>query len=164
MHFFKFEQTCYLSAFKDVGNLKDDKALFEFVKSRAQFSYSQANNYQRFSEKYSSEGWLGRKVWAIPTAAYYAILENIPVIAICLIAFPILCFTEDFSVVYKHVFFRSVRQMQIGFGCMASLFNDRYGLYHIEEGHFYMTCYKCWSLKNTVYLEGGIYSVSPDKN
>lgn len=138
-----FERNFYLTNFLDNQNFDNDEKLFDFVRQHPQFHYSSITNYQNFSDKYIPDGWLGRKILAIPKGMYHGVTEIITILAILLF--------EGFTHC-RFALFSSIRHIQISLGHFASLFNDQYGLYHVQEGDFYLTCYKCWRHQNAVIV------------
>lgn len=153
---YRFEQSFYLSAIKeDNRDLQRDEAVFNLAKRFQQFHYAGLTNYERFSEKYSADGWKERKLWAVPAGLYNATVETLVPVLIAVFVLPIFLIIGeegDFVRGAKHLLFREVRQIQIGFGWLAVLFNDKYGLYHIQEGNFHLTCYKCWACKHAMFV------------
>jgi hypothetical protein len=153
---FQFEQSFYLSAIKeDNRDLQSDEAVFNLAKTFQQFHYDGLTTYERFSEKYSLEGWMGRKVYAIPAGLYNATVEIYVPILIGIFVLPIFLIRGeegDFVRVAKHLLFHEARQVQLGFGWLAVLLNDKYGLYHIQEANFHLTCYKCWVYKHAMFV------------
>lgn len=148
-----FERNFYLTNVLDNKNFDDVEEFFDFVKQHPQFHYSGITDYQDFSKKYTTDGWLGRKILAIPAGIYHGIVKVIVTLAISLIiCIPFFALAVEKGEVFincKCVLFHSIRQVQISFGYLASLFNDQYGLYHTQEGHFYQTCYECWITQKT---------------
>jgi hypothetical protein len=156
MQVLHFNQSFYLSAVKDDPDLSREEGIFNFVKAHPQLHYKGKVSYQNFSEKYTSEGWASRKVWAIPKGAYHLIIETVAPLTISLIGLPIIFLLGgqgDGVRLSKRIVFGLIREIQIGFGWFACLLNDQYGLYHIQEGGFYLTCYKCWVIKNSIFVE-----------
>ncbi len=64
---------------------------------------------------------------------------------------------------WKYAAFGTYRHLQLSYGHLASLVNDRYGLYRVEEAKFYLTCYKCWGFDVVMYKPHNSNHLTLDK-
>lgn len=72
----KFTPTFYLTSIKEDENFKDEEKIFKYAQTHLEFKYGHVDR-ERFNRHYSAEGWLGRKVLALPIAAWALIVKTI---------------------------------------------------------------------------------------
>lgn len=148
----RFESNYYLDAIKNHTPFTTDELIFDFVKHTPQFHYNTLIGYKEFSTSYSSDEWLDRKFKAIPAGMYNILVEAVMAIVIRAFLVPCLLFIGEPGDMMKYsklAIFESIRHIQRGLGWITCLFNDRYGLYHMEESNFYLTSYRCWVAKHS---------------
>lgn len=135
----KFEQTPYLKVIRENEKFKDDRKIFDYTKEHLQFRYGDVNR-QKFNKKYSAEGWFGRKITALPAAIWSGVVKVIyHFVKAIFIGVPKAFFDKG-----QVHFFNVARDFQESYGRLASLFNDRYGQFHVQESQFQKTCYDCF--------------------
>lgn len=135
-----FEKNAYLYAIKANEALNSENKIFNHAKAGLKFKYGDVS-VREFNEKYEARGWFGRKVVALPAAigesatTIYHLVETI------------------LSGITPHLgdkkylkvqFFYIARELQESFGWLVTLFSDKYGQYHIQEGRFQRSCYDCF--------------------
>jgi DnaJ-domain-containing protein 1/uncharacterized protein YjiS (DUF1127 family) len=144
----EFVKTPYLQVLMETEHLKDDKAIFNFAKESLQFKYGNVNR-QEFYVKYSSEGWLGRKIIALPAAVCSGFLKTAYHIAkAILIGVPKIF--SDSGQSLKFQIFYTARDFQESYGRLTSFFNDRYGQFHVQESQVQKNCYECFTTNATL--------------
>jgi hypothetical protein len=125
---------------------KDEKTIIEYAKIHSQFSYGDVT-YGDFAAQVDSEGWLERKLVALPLAFWSGVVMTIYHLAQALFS-AVVCDAD------KTLYLYSVgRDFQESFGRVVSLFNDTYGQYHIQESQFNKTCYECFEGSDVVITE-----------
>lgn len=127
-----FETSTYLLAFQEKhGALEpSEKVLFKHGDV----------NFEDVKKLYTSEGWLGRKVRALPNALGSGIVKTIYHLAVAvIIGIPGAFF--DGGKFFQAQIYKIVRDLQEALGYIVLVFNDRLGLYLIEESQFQKTCY-----------------------
>jgi hypothetical protein len=96
---------------------------------------------KKFNMEYSSKGWIGRKLIALPAAFWSAIIKALYHLAKAIfIGIPkeVFCEQNDY---FKIHFFTSLRNLQESYGWFTGLFNDRYGQFHVQKSAFQIACY-----------------------
>lgn len=152
MDILRFESNYYLNAIKSNTPFTDDQLIFDFVKNTPQLHYNVLIGYKEFSTSYSSDEWLDRKFKAIPAGMYNILVAATMAIMIRAILLPCFLFMGEPGDMMKYsklAIFESIRHIQRGLGWITCLFNDRCGLYHMEESNFYLTSYRCWVSKHS---------------
>lgn len=136
----KLGNSFYLEILEEKEAFSSEKKICEQVKNQLQFKYGDVDQ-QHFNVKYSSVGWLGRKMIALPTAAWIGVVQTSYHLAlVVLIGIPLLCLGKAEHL--KVQVFNLARDFQGCYGCLVSLFNDRYGQFHIQESEFQKACYQ----------------------
>lgn len=136
----EFTNNHYLRTVKAQGN--DEVTIYDQTKASLNFSYREAS-FHSYVEGYSDEGWLGRKILAIPQALWSAVMKTVVHLALGIIlgSLNALFDREDKGKYFKAMLFSAVRDLQESFGRVVSLFHDAYGRYHVHEADFHKTCY-----------------------
>lgn len=145
----KFEKNSYLEAFNKNESLKNDEGIFKYVKEKGlRFKYGDVS-FQKFNTNYSAKGWIGRKVIALPMAIWAGIFKAIYHLAkMIFIGYPKIFFKGEVEyLAVQGPYLR--RDFQEAYGRLASLFNDRYGQFHIQESQFQKTCYECFTTSSS---------------
>ena len=126
-----------------IFNYVNVNSLFSYVKENKQFSYGDTT-YEEFSRLYSTDGWIGRKVMAIPQAILCGVVKTVYHLAQALLLGIPKLYAGDFNYIKYKAFFL-IRDFQEAFGWLTSLLDDKYGLFHIQGSQFHKTCYHCFS-------------------
>lgn len=109
------------------------------------FAYGSAD-YERFQASYSYDGYVKRKILAIPFALIAGICKTIYRLArIIFISIPMACAGEDKFL--KAEIYRLARDMQEASGWIITLFNDKEGSYQVQESLFQKECYTYYENK-----------------
>lgn len=137
----KFEKNAYLRAVKENETFNEDQKIFEHAKESLKFKYVDVN-YQKFAEICSDELWLGRKLVALPAAAFCATLKTIYHLAEAILIGCLKALSDD-GKYCQAKFFSIGRDFQEAFGRLVTLLNDKKGQFYIQESRFHQTCYKC---------------------
>lgn len=143
-----FGKTSYLKALRENEHFKDDSKIAFTAKNDLQFKYGDVTA-QRFNQKYSADGWLGRKVIALPAAAWSGVVKTIYHLALAIFIGIPKAFSDQ-KPYLRALLFHAARDLQESYGQLASLFNDRYGQFHVQESQFQKACYGCF-IANAVY-------------
>ena len=144
----KFEKSPYLASIKDNENLNDEKKIFNYAKEHPQFKYGEVT-YQKFTEKYLSDGWFGRKIIALPAAVCSGVVKTICHLAKAIFKGIPKAFSDKGNYLKAQIFYVT-RDFQETFGRLVSLFHDKYGQYHIQESQFQKSCYDCFATNTTL--------------
>jgi len=134
----KFERNSYLKAVQKNEDLNDDNKIFNHVKTGLQFKYVDVSP-QKFNEKYSAKVWVGRKFVALPAVIWSGVVKTIYHLVKAILIGMIARLGDKKYL--KVQFFHVARDLQESFGWVATLFNDKYGQYHIQESKFHKSCY-----------------------
>jgi Flp pilus assembly protein TadD len=134
-----FENTSYLDAIKRNVKLIDEGKIQSFANANPQFHYGDVS-FKKFCNYYSPGGWCGRKVYALPLAIWSLVIKTIYHLAKAVIVGIGKACSGDSRCLKAHIFYVG-RDFQEAFGWLVSLFNDRYGQYHIQESVFHKSCY-----------------------
>lgn len=159
----KFEDSAYLFTFLATQEQKDKQAILEYANLNPHFQYGSVN-FEQYSIQYKSDGWLARKVFALPMAAWSGIVKTTYHLAIAiLIGIPTSLFNEGRR--FKANLFNAARDFQECFGRILSIIDDKSGLYHIEESQFHKSCYEAFN-KNSheVYPQPIFNNPAPQHN
>ena len=114
---------------------------FKYLRNGLKFKYDVVTP-EKFNLKYSPGGceWFGRKVKALPAAALCGVVKVTCHLALAIfVGIPKAIF--DHGTYFKARIFSVARDFQESYGWLATLFNDRYGQFHVEESQFQKTCY-----------------------
>lgn len=130
----------YLQAFNKPTNYGE----FDFHELK--FNHGVVSRHE-FNRNYSKEGWQGRKVVALPLALWNTIVKTIYTLAKLIILFPIKIFKErsDLTAHFYHI----IRDLEEGLGWLATLFNDRYGQFLIQDSQFHKKAYNNFLTKGS---------------
>ncbi|ADI37599.1 putative uncharacterized protein [Waddlia chondrophila 2032/99] len=169
----EFKKNAYLESIKKEDYLNSEEKIFDYAKNNLQFNYGNVG-FREFNDTYASvEGWLGRKVIALPVFFCLGVVKTINHFATIILqgivygtlagairvgaikielnnqkVAPSLLTSLFLSVVFerfKKESFYLVRDLQEAFGWLATIFSDRYGQYHVQESQFHKSCYGCES-------------------
>ncbi|MBA3603538.1 MAG: J domain-containing protein [Parachlamydiaceae bacterium] len=126
----------------------DSAGVAESAKVKMKFTNG-TSNYNVFEREYSGchdqvndEGvaktWRGRKCWAIPNIAI-GIIKTICHLSVAIL----LCLARNASVINEIQKFTycAVRDLEEVYGNFIEIFNDKLGLYHIQQAQFQKHCY-----------------------
>lgn len=105
----------------------------KFATEHLQFQYANVS-YASFAQEYSSEGWIKRKLTALPMTVWSILKIIYHLVKAC-----IHC--------RKQNCYKAYRELQAGSGHFISLFNDCYGSYHIQASAFHKECYDLFRVK-----------------
>ena len=131
-----------------VDSISDPKQVLEAAKKNLRFTNGNAN-YAAFGEQYAEQydkvcddavakTCLGRKIWVIPNIAI-GIIKTISHLAF----FLFLHVLKAPSVTkYKYCMVRDLEEV---YGNFIAVFNDKLGLYHIQQAQFQKKCYYAYS-------------------
>lgn len=136
---YKFNNTFYFKTVKEQEIFKDDAQIFSELTQKLQFKYGSVRRTE-FDKNYLEKGWFGRKIIALPAALWSASIKVIYHLIKALLL-GVLRSCSDRGLYFKAQFFYISRDLQESYGRLTSLFNDRYGLFHIQESQFQKTCY-----------------------
>lgn len=121
----------YYKAFKE-NNYSADGTLLSFIKKSGQQFHYGKTDFEQFAAKYHDAGWVGRKVIALPAAAWTGVVKTTLNLALAIL-FGIPKALFDDGTYFKAQIFHVCRDLQAAAGRIISIFNDEYGLYLIEE-------------------------------
>jgi predicted negative regulator of RcsB-dependent stress response len=129
----KFEKNCY---FQSNGGVLPE------VKSRIQFQYGNVTRVtfnQQYDLRHDNQHQIRRKFAAVPSAlmTLARMVANLAFAAIFGLPSLVVGNTKPL----KYGLFRFVRNGEILTGRLISIFHDRLGLYHIQQGQFQKACY-----------------------
>ena len=114
--------TSYCSAFMENNSCYCYQDFSDFIKKEQKFHYGKTD-FQQFVKKYRSEGWILRKITAIP-GAMYALARAVGNLALgILLGSPLALF--DRGKYFKAQIFHLCRDLQEGTGRVISLFHDK---------------------------------------
>ncbi len=132
-----FKETAYFSAIRETGPFDNPQEIREFAQINLQFQYGSVD-YPNYNDYYSSRGWIGRKIYAIPHAFVSGLAFTISPL---LLGASVLTGNFDKLDAYRFIFIRNARETA---GQILTLFNDQWGSFHVEEENFHKTCYEYW--------------------
>ncbi len=119
-----------------VGNNQTEDQVKDCIRQAGKsFKYGQVN-YSDFKATYNTDGWLGRKVTALPRAVW-TLTVTTTINFTCLLFNALFSQNEDL----KLDTFRAVRDLEEGFGWLVTMINDTWGAYYLQESTFHHTCY-----------------------
>ncbi|SCA58582.1 Uncharacterized protein AB751O23_AF_00180 [Chlamydiales bacterium SCGC AB-751-O23] len=134
-----FQDTAYLRAIKQITPQFSNREICKFAKQNLFFKYTNVN-HQAFNAQYSPDGWMGRKFIAIPATLFSGLVKTTYHLAKAIfIGIPKAIFPR--SRYFTAQIFHIGRDFQEAFGRFSSLFNDRFGQFHIQESQFHKSCY-----------------------
>lgn len=139
----KIQQTAYYKALPEDKKFATPKEFTQYVQKNQQYCYADIS-YADFSKKYSSEGWGGRKVTAIPQALWSGIIKTIYHLCTLMLT---ACFAS--TSYRKATAFYAARDLQKGCGHLITFFHDKYGSYLVQESLFHMKCYDQFTKQST---------------
>lgn len=150
----KFPNSFYLEALKDEEMFSSDVKIREQVMDKLLFKYGDIEN-QQFNQKYSIEGWLGRKITALPRAIWSGVVQPIFHLALAiLIGIPKICLGK--SEYLKVQLYNGARDLQEAYGHLVTLIHDRHGQFHVQESQFQKFCYQYFVTDDLIKKEKGI--------
>jgi hypothetical protein len=131
---FRSNNTYYEKAFAAKGyNIE------KFNENELQFHYGDVT-YQDFQRYYKPNGWACRKITAIPRALLTGIgLTVLHIARLIFVDIPKTICGDTLAI--RRGVFHITRDLQIGLGCLVTLFNDCRGQFLIQEGQLQKKCY-----------------------
>lgn len=105
-------------------------------------------SYDVFKASYTSQGWMARKVIALPMAAWSICFQTT-----CQLVKRVFNGMQDKAFSQNEMQdknFYLKRSLQTSFGWLATLFSDSYGQYHLQQSQFLSTYYAPSSLQKKV--------------
>ncbi len=154
----KFDETAYYKAIIPYGKQVDPG----WVKNNQKFSYGNPED-EKYSKSYNDSGWIGRKIIALPAAAWSGIAKviyHLAKAAICWVP----GIAEKPGTYFKVQIYSAVRDLQESFGRILTIFSDKKGLYHIQQASFHKSCYECFlSGPDTCHPDNEHFSESSDE-
>lgn len=97
-------------------------------------------NLEGFSKHYESSEWLGTKVTALPRALWSGVIKSMYHLAKA-VFFGLPAAPFDYARSFRVEIFSFVRDLQEAFGRILMIFNDKVGLYHVQQAQFYKEAY-----------------------
>lgn len=169
----EFKKNAYLESIKKEEYLNSEEKIFDYAKNKLKFKYGNVG-FREFNDTYASiEGWLGRKIRALPVFVCLGVVKTIYHLATIILqgivcgtlagairvgairveinnqkVDPSLLTSLFVSAIFQHFKKKSfylVRDLQEAFGWLATIFSDRYGQYYVQESQFHKSCYSCKS-------------------
>lgn len=132
----------YYQTINEDPRFKDIDTIIASAKSKPSFRYGNVNR-KEFGKKYIDHFWASRKVIALPLALWSGIV--LPIYHFAQVLFKGIPEASSGNKNYaKAKLYYIARDFQEAFGRIASLFNDQYGLFHIQESVFHKSCYDCF--------------------
>lgn len=126
--------------FKTITTTDNNEDICDDLNSRElKFKYGDVN-FQNFKVHYVPSGWLGRKIVALPHAAWSGIVKSTYHLAKAVfVGIPKAFFDkgEYFQVQCYHI----ARDFEASLGWLITMINDKFGCYLIEESDFQKGCY-----------------------
>lgn len=144
----KFEKNDYLRVFKSKSGIED---VVEHAKKHQEFNAGMVS-FSDFQEGLKGKGWFGRKITALPHAAWSGVVKTAFHLAMALLG--VLKAVADDGQYLKVQLFCAIRDIQEGCGWIIGFFYDSYGQFLVQEGLFHKSYYEC-------FLEGEERSYSP---
>lgn len=135
----KFKANAYLAAV----NAKSLDQIKQQAQEKPQFSYGQVT-LGKFSQKYRDNGWFGRKIVALPKAAWCGTVKVVYHLALAIIG--LLTAPFDQARFFKKQLFSIPRDVQEAVGRAITFFNDRVGQFLVQGSQFHKSCYDCFTL------------------
>lgn len=146
-----FYYSSYFNAILNNEDFVNKKDVFNYAKSNPQFKYGQVT-YKKFTEaNLSSSGWFGRKITALPAAAWSGVVKTIYHLTKALFIGIFRSFTDQGKYFKAQIFYIG-RDFQEVFGRLSSIFSDSYGQYHIQGSGFHKSCYDCFTATSITEL------------
>ena len=145
----KFKKNFYTQAYSG-GNHINHKVF----KENPQFKYAEPK-FSEYSKLYTDSGWFGRKIIAIPAAAWAAIIKTMYHLSKSIFC-DFLRTASNGDFYFKAQVYSIVRDLQESFGRILSIFHDRSGLFHIQQAQFYKSCYECFYENDNVPVHTSI--------
>ncbi len=130
--------TLYLKCVKETESLNNERKIFSCAKESLQFHYGTVT-YAQFSLQATSEGWIQRKIVALPFAAI-ELAKTIYFLAQGILT--TLFHGWDAS---RPCFFHATRAFQGCGGALLVIFHNTWGLFNIQESIFQRDCYNLHS-------------------
>ena len=134
----KFERNIYYQALQSDSQWEGKEDLENEAKNRLTFEGAHVD-FAQFSSQYSSKGWVKRKIVVLPMMVWSGVVKT--TYHLVLVIFYGI-FRWDRGRYAQAYVYCVARDVQEAFGRFVSLFNDRYGLYHIEESQFQKIIYE----------------------
>ena len=146
----KFERNAYYKALQSSSVWESEEKFEKEAKNRLTFAFGHVD-FTQFSQNYSAEGWGRRKVVALPMMVWSGVVKTT-----CDLVSGVFygIFRWDHGRYAQAYLYCIARDAQEAFGWFVSLFNDQYGLYHIEKSEFQQTAYACYRKHHkNVYID-----------
>jgi hypothetical protein len=115
--------------------------IFHDEKQGPEFRYVKLTHAE-FNQNYCEEGWMGRKVMALPKAMWSGTIKTLYYLAQAIIARLVTKNPDDFQIKC----FYTIRELEKSLGWFISLFHDRTGQFYVQESQFYQARYDCFLL------------------
>lgn len=155
-----FKGGFYLEALKENEIFSSDVKIGEQVKNQLLFKYGEVEK-QQFNLKYSTGGWLGRKITALPRFVWFGVVPLTYHLALAiLIGVPKVCLGDREYL--KVQLYNVARDLQETYGYLFCLINDRHGQFHIQESQFQKSCYR-YFLTDDLIKKEKVIPFSPPK-
>lgn len=138
----EFEKSFYFFAVKKDKDFSNDLEIQWHAKGHQQFHYGNVG-LKEFSNQYSDEGWLGRRITAIPFALWSGVVKVVYHIAQAIFINNPQPFANG-NLYKKAQFFSAIRDLQESFGYFATFVNDKFGSFHVQEARFHKSYYECF--------------------
>ncbi len=133
----------YLRTLKDQDSLyASPEKISEQVKAEPQYKYGNVNR-EDFDHGYlySVKDSIGRKITSLPFIIN-GLVQTLYHLTLAIFREMPLALITSRSENLKMQMFKVIRDLQGVYGNLSVLFNDRYGLFHIQESQFQKTCYE----------------------
>ena len=98
-------------------------------------------DYGSVTERYCSKNWIGRKVMALPRAAWWGVvMTTYYLFQAAVVGFLKKSFDKERY--FRASYFCAARSLQCAFGHLISLLDDRWGNHYIQTSTFHILCYR----------------------
>lgn len=135
-----FQEGNYYSQSILKDGFKSEETLFKNIHNKTHFTYAKVP-YEQFCKNYQAEGWIERKLTALPMAIWAATAKVVYHLGHMVFSgFPKLFFDHG-KTIRTYAFF-IIRDYQEAYARVATLFDDTFGLYHLHESAFHKECYE----------------------
>lgn len=134
-----FEKNAYYKAVTNDKNFNSEFKILDKANKELKFHYGSATR-KEFNNDYSPKGWVERKFKCIPAALMCGLVKTTyhltQAIFIGVIISPF-----DGGKYFLAKTFSFVQDVKQSGGWLATLFNDQFGQFYVEESAFQKTCY-----------------------
>jgi hypothetical protein len=115
--------------------------IFHNEKQGPEFKYVNITHAE-FNQNYCKDGWMGRKVMALPKALWSGTIKTLYYLAQAIIARLVTKNSDDVQIKC----FYAIRELEKSLGWFISLFHDRTGQFYVQESQFYQARYDSFLL------------------